>query len=54
MSYRSLFEGCHVTRDIPSIIEGGGVRIDDVEKGYLEPFPKSWTYTWWGSALPVA
>ena len=49
-----LFEGCHVTRDIPSIIEGGGFRIDDVEKGYLEPFPKSWTYTWWGSALPVA
>jgi methyltransferase family protein len=49
-----LFEGCHVSRDIPSIIESGGFRIDDVEKGYLAPFPKSWTYTWWGSALPVA
>lgn len=47
-----LFEGCHVTRDIPALIEAGGFRIDDMEKGYLATFPKAWTYTWWGSAVP--
>jgi SAM-dependent methyltransferase len=49
-----LFEGCHVTRDIPTLVEKGGFRIEEMEKGYLARFPKSWTYAWWGSAAPVA
>src|SRR5262249_43586937 len=49
---RLLFEGCHVTRDIPSLIESAGFRIDDVETGYLASFPRSWTYCFWGAAAP--
>ena len=36
-----LFEGCHVTRDIPSLIANGGFQIDQIEMAYLAPFPKS-------------
>ncbi len=47
-----LFEGCHVTRDIPSLIANGGFQIDQIEMAYLAPFPKSWTYCFWGTAIP--
>jgi SAM-dependent methyltransferase len=47
-----LFEGCHVTRDIPSLITSGGFQIDQIEMAYLAPFPKSWTYCFWGNATP--
>jgi SAM-dependent methyltransferase len=47
-----LFEGCHVTRDIPSLIEGADFRIDQMETAYLADFPKSWTHCWWGTASP--
>lgn len=46
-----LFVGCHVTRDIPSIVRNGGFRIDQMEAGYLAR-PKSWTYCFWGTAIP--
>ena len=49
---RWLFEGCHVTRDIPSLLEQSGFRIQQVEKGYLARFPRAWTYCWWGTAVP--
>jgi len=49
-----LFEGCHVTRDIPSLITSGGFQIDQIEMAYLAPFPKSWTYCFWGIATPRA
>jgi SAM-dependent methyltransferase len=45
-----LFEGCHTTRDIPSLIKSGGFQIQRIETGYLAPFPKSWTYCFWGTA----
>jgi ubiquinone/menaquinone biosynthesis C-methylase UbiE len=48
-----LFEGCHVTRDIPCLITGGGFQIEQIETGYLAPFPKSWTYCFWGTATPA-
>jgi SAM-dependent methyltransferase len=49
-----LFEGCHVTREIPSLITQGGFKIEQMEAAYLAPFPKSWSYCWWGIAIPVA
>ena len=49
-----VFEGCHVTRDIPSLIDQGGFKIEQMEQGYLAPFPKSWSYCWWGVASPAA
>jgi ubiquinone/menaquinone biosynthesis C-methylase UbiE len=51
---RFLFEGCHVTRDIPLLIETSAFRIEDLQTGYLSPFPKSWTYCFWGAAVPRA
>ena len=50
--FRWAFEGCHVTRDIPAFIRNGGFNIDQIEAGYLSPFPKSGSYCWWGMALP--
>jgi ubiquinone/menaquinone biosynthesis C-methylase UbiE len=47
-----VFEGCHLTRDIPSLIAQGGFRIEQIEAAYLAKFPKSWAYCWWGSAVP--
>jgi len=46
------FEGCHVTRDIPSLIGKGGFNIEQMDAGYLAPFPKSGSYCWWGVAHP--
>ena len=47
-----VFEGCHLTRDIPSLIKSGGFQMEQMETGYLAPFPKSWTYCFWGTAIP--
>jgi hypothetical protein len=47
-----LFEGCHVTRDIPSLITNGGFHIEQIETAYLAPSPKSWTHD--HIALPAA
>ena len=48
-----LFEGCHVTRNIPALLEQSGFRIEQVETGYLAKFPRAWTHCWWGTAVPV-
>jgi len=50
--FRWAFEGCHVTRDIPSFIRQGGFKIEQMDAGYLAPFPKSGSYCWWGMAVP--
>jgi len=46
-----VFEGCHVTRDIPSLITQGGFQIEQMETAYLAEFPKSWAHCWWGTAI---
>ncbi len=50
--FRWAFEGCHVTRDVPSLIASGGFKIEQMDSGYISPFPKSGSYCWWGSAVP--
>jgi ubiquinone/menaquinone biosynthesis C-methylase UbiE len=47
-------EGCHVTRDIPSLITQGGFLIEQMETAYLARFPKSWAYCFWGTAIPAS
>jgi len=47
---RFLFEGCHVTQNIPSLITQAGFEIQQLSTGYLAPFPKAWTYCFWGTA----
>jgi hypothetical protein len=34
----------------PSLITSGGFQMDRTEIRYLAPFPKSWTYFFWGTA----
>jgi SAM-dependent methyltransferase len=50
--FRWAFEGCHVTRNIPALIGKGGFDIDQIDAGYISPFPKSGSYCWWGVAQP--
>jgi len=50
--FKWAFEGCHVTRNIPRLIEQGGFRLDSMHTGYLAPFPKSGSYYFWGVARP--
>src|SRR5712692_995227 len=50
--FQWAFEGCHVTRDIPTLIKQGGFRVERMETGYLAPFPKSGSYCFWGVARP--
>lgn len=47
-----MFEGLYLTRDIPSLLEQGGLQVDHVEAGYVAPFPKSWSHCCWGTATP--
>jgi ubiquinone/menaquinone biosynthesis C-methylase UbiE len=49
VAYR-LFEGLHLTRNIPSLLNQGGFDVESVESMYLAAFPKSWTYCMWGTA----
>jgi SAM-dependent methyltransferase len=50
--FQWAFEGCHVTRDIPTLIEEGGFRVEQMETGYVARFPKSGSYYFWGVARP--
>ena len=50
--FHLAFEGCHVTRDIPSLIREGGFKIEQMDAAYLAPFPKSGSHCWWGTAIP--
>lgn len=49
--YRWLFQGLYLTRDIPLLISEGGFEFEQIEMGYVAPFPKSATYCWWGRAV---
>jgi SAM-dependent methyltransferase len=49
---RFIFEGCHLTREIPCLLTRAGFTIEHVDAGYLARFPKAWTYCWWGTAIP--
>jgi ubiquinone/menaquinone biosynthesis C-methylase UbiE len=48
--FKWAFEGCHVTRHIPSLITDGGFKIEHLNEAYLAPFPKSGSYFFWGLA----
>jgi len=48
--FKLAFEGCHVTRHIPSLIQDGGFQIEQLNEAYLAPFPKSGSYSYWGVA----
>jgi len=49
--YHRLFQGLYLTRDIPTLLQQGGFRIEHMEAGYIAEFPKSSSYAWWGTAV---
>ena len=51
--FKLAFEGCHVTRHIPSLITTYGFKIEQLKEGYLAPFPKTGAYCFWGVARPT-
>jgi ubiquinone/menaquinone biosynthesis C-methylase UbiE len=50
--HHRLFEGLYLTRDMASLLTEGGFGIQQLECGYVTPFPKSWAYCCWGTAVP--
>jgi len=50
-AFHAMFAGLYLTRDIPSLISQGGLEIEQMERVYLTPFPKSWAHSWWGTAI---
>ncbi|HJZ77975.1 MAG TPA: class I SAM-dependent methyltransferase [Vicinamibacterales bacterium] len=51
--HHRVFAGLFLTRDIPSMVAGAGLRIERVELEYLSRFPKSWSHCCWGIATRV-
>ncbi len=51
---RCVLEGCHLSRDIPSLLTQGGFQVEQMESAYIAEFPKAWTYCWWGTAIAEA
>jgi ubiquinone/menaquinone biosynthesis C-methylase UbiE len=48
--HRRLFAGLRLTKDIPAAIRDSGFVFEQMESGYLTPFPKSWAHCFWGLA----
>ena len=44
-----LAGGCHSGRDIPALFKRAGLRLDDLQQGYV-PGPKVLAYNYWGAA----
>lgn len=42
--------GCHLTRDIPSLVSGGGFEIEKLETMYLPGTPRWAGFNYWGAA----
>ena len=49
--HRRVFAGLVLTRDIPLLIAGAGLRPQRVEHVYLSRFPKSWSHCCYGLAI---
>jgi|CXWL01.1.fsa_nt_gi ubiquinone/menaquinone biosynthesis C-methylase UbiE len=47
---KRLAGGCHLTRDIPALIESAGFEIASVDSGYESGAPKPWGFQYLGQA----
>ena len=48
--HHRVFEGLHLTRDIPPLLTREGFQLQRVSSVYLTAFPKSWAHCCWGAA----
>ena len=47
------FAGCNLNREIPALIEAGGLQVDRLDTYYVEGYPKVVGYTYDGVAVPA-
>jgi hypothetical protein len=52
-AWRVIGGGCHLTRDIPSLIRSAGFAIETVDTMYLPRTPKWAGFNYWGAAAPA-
>ena len=50
--WKRLAGGCHLSRDIPALLKGAGLRLSSADEMYV-PGPKFVSYTYWGEAHPA-
>jgi ubiquinone/menaquinone biosynthesis C-methylase UbiE len=48
--WKAIGGGCHLGRPIPSLIQNGGFRVENMETMYLPGTPRFAGYNYWGSA----
>ena len=48
-----LAGGCHLNRDIPSLLEASGYKIIELDQMYLPSTPKVAGYNYWGFAIGI-
>jgi len=51
--WKHIAGGCHLTRNIPAMIEAGGFKMDWMETMYLPNTPRPFGYNYWGAAAPT-
>ena len=51
--WRKFAGGCHLNRDIPSILEDSGFKIIELDQMYLPNTPKVAGYNYWGFAVGI-
>jgi ubiquinone/menaquinone biosynthesis C-methylase UbiE len=51
--WRVIGGGCHLTRDIPRLIDAAGFRVETLDTMYLPHSPKWAGFNYWGSARPA-
>ena len=49
--WKPIAGGCHLTRDIPALVEAGGFEIESMDTMFL-PGPRFATFNFWGAARP--
>jgi ubiquinone/menaquinone biosynthesis C-methylase UbiE len=49
-SWRVLFGGCNLNRDIPQLLQQGGFTVDSLDSMYLPSTPKFAGFNYWGIA----
>lgn len=50
---RRIAGGCNLNRDIPGIVEAGGMSVTGLDRYYCRGEPKPWGWTFEGTATPV-
>jgi ubiquinone/menaquinone biosynthesis C-methylase UbiE len=48
--WKAIGGGCHLGRPIPSLIQNGGFRVENMETMYLPGTPRFAGYNYWGTA----